>query len=191
MWTDPDLADDDLRDIRARVGSLYAQALIECGRPLEAEAPLREARRIARGLGDDAGIAATADLVRRVASARAEAARQATATAADLDAPIDGTGIPRADALLRRAGAEADAGRREDAARHAEEALSIAEAGPREQVLAHLVLARTDPARTASEIALAFAIAEAADDFTLAGTVVRAAELAGVALPTAPFAGRP
>lgn len=53
---DPDLAAaQDLRDVRARAMSLYAQALWKSGRPAEALPYLEAALRLARALGDVEG----------------------------------------------------------------------------------------------------------------------------------------
>lgn len=194
-------AADDLQDVRARVCSLYGQALLDLDRPDEAEGPLREALAIAERLGDEAGAKAVRGLRARAMAATTqrhqqadERRRQERLAATPIEQLLHGVTEPlaRADVLLRKATAEADVGAHAEAARHAGQALSIAvEAGAaREEVLARLAIARSQPDRAPQQLLAAWHRAEQAEEFNLVGAVARAAELGGVALPSASYAGR-
>jgi len=186
-------AAEDLPDVRARVFSLLAQALLEADRPREAEPWARRALSATEALGDEQGALQIRALHQRIFAAatdalRAEqAARQAaTLAATPLEEVLAGldTDAARAPALVAKANAEVDAGRAESGAEIARAALRAARAAEilREEVLARLTLARALPAEAEVHLQAAWARAEAADEFNLVGAVARAAELAGVKL---------
>ena len=193
---DPELARAaDLQDLRARVCSLYAQALLESGRPLDAEAPIRDALRIAKKLHDDVGVyelrmlqgriaSAVVDVTRAAAEAR-ERDRVRKTPLAELLAGHDHP-LARAGILVQKANVHAEDGDRVVALTLAEEALALAIAhdSVRDQVLARLTIARAAPERAAEALREALVVAEGAAEFNLVGAVARAAEVAGVTLQT-------
>lgn len=173
----------DLVDIRARVLVLYAQALVAADRFDDAQPALVQALRAVKRLDDDEGVAAVRGLQQLALHSRAKArGTPAAAPAGTAPSPDD------AEALLIAANAATG----EQAARLGEQAfaLAVAHGSVREEVLARLVLARSRPDAAADQLAAALRRARGAGEFTLVGAVVRAAELAGVALPQEPYAGR-
>jgi hypothetical protein len=193
VLADPDLAAAaDLADVRARVASLLAQALLDAGRPHEAEAPCREAIRLLRRLGDREGLdevrALQDRVVKAIAHDREQAARreeQARIAATPLDALLAEvtSSTSRADVLLKKAHALVDAGRPDEAAPLADEALALAGDDVRAGVLARLAVARARPDRADEALVAAYRVAERAEEFNLVSLVAHAARLAGVRLP--------
>lgn len=182
----------DLADIRARVWSLLAQALLEAGRPHEADPWARRALQAVTDLGDEQGEQAVRALHQRIFAAATDLHRQRTAiervASTDVDELLAGAEGPqeRAGVLVEKANAEARVGRAAAATDLARRALAIARGADaaREQVLALLVLAEAQPDEASGHLHAAWAIAEAADESTLVGAVARAAGTAGVRLPT-------
>jgi hypothetical protein len=196
---DPELAAaPDLRDVRARVLALYAQALLESGRPTEAEPVVRDAIRLVRRLGDRAGLDEVRGLQDRIVKALVEASDQArrleeqariAATPLEAllaDAPDDRA---RAEALVKKAVALADVGDPSGGAL-AREALAAATraADVTWQVFARVALARHEPHDAAHHLHEAARAADEADEFNLISVVVEACRALGVALPTHPGA---
>lgn len=197
VWDDAELAAaDDLQDVRARVGSLYAQALLEAGDVVQADAVCRATIRLLRRMGDPDGVHAVRELQDRVSKALAEhaehaqrlaEARQVAATPlATLMAGAD-DGEARAAALVRKATAHADAGDSRTAADLAAEALGVARAHHLVtwEVFARLLIVRCDPEDDLAvpHLHAAHRVAVGAEEFNLVSTVVRAAEVAGLPLP--------
>ncbi|MBW1878033.1 MAG: hypothetical protein JRI25_17465 [Deltaproteobacteria bacterium] len=188
------VARDDLVDVRARVYSLLAQALLGAGRARDADPWARDALDLVVRLGDRRGEAEILALQREIQSASTQAI-QRLATEREsrriaqtpVDVLLSGARDPveQAALLVKKANAEADAGREEGGASFARRALeqALSANALREEVLARLSVARCDRAAAEEELVAAWRRAEAADDFTLVGVVARAAELAGVALP--------
>lgn len=184
----------ELDDVRARTWSLYAQALLAAHRPGEAVRWSEAALRAARKLGDEVGILEIRTLHDRIreaitVAAKEKAAREQSARLAALtvDQVLAGLKDPieQADALVKKAGAELDAGRPAVADDAASRALALAQlAGAvREEVFARIALSRARPQEAAVQLTAAWRRAERADEFNLVGTVARAAELASVRLP--------
>lgn len=193
--TDEELAAaTDLRDIRARVCTLYAQALLAAGRPSEARHPLQDARDLLTDLGDPDGLAAVEELQSTLSEAlsdafQAQARRRTLRDKADADVDTILADVPparHAPVLVEHATACLDVGRTDTARELAERALSAAEAHEdlRHQVLSLLVLARSSdtPAEPLEE---ARRRADAADAFNLLSFVVKTAEQVGVTLQDA------
>lgn len=195
VWEDADLAAaDDLVDIRARVGSLFAQAALESGQLTVADKACRDVLRILRKLGDRAGLeevrtlqdqivgalAREAEHAQRLIEQRAVASTPLAALLADVTDPL-----VRAEKLVKKATAHADLSELSDGAPLAHEALTLAESHGSTQwtVLARLALVRLEPGRAIEHLMAAHARAEQAGEFNLISTIARAAELAGVALP--------
>lgn len=195
VWADPDLeAADDLRDIRARAGSLYTQALVDAGRPRDADGPCRQTIRLLRVLRDKDGLTHVRGLQDRLVAAlveeKAQATRleeQQTIAATPLDALLAGvTGaVERAEVLVKKANAEHAVGRTETGLELATQALDLAraEGSAHWEVLARLSLVRVDPQAAEAHIAAAADRAAEAEEFNLASMIARAAEVAGVPLP--------
>ena len=193
---DPEFAiAPELDDVRARVWSLYAQALLTGNRPAEAVHWSQCSLRIARALGDEAGILEIRHLHEQIREAISVGAKESAAREHNLrlsgltvEQVIAGISSPveQADALIKKANADLDAGKTEQAAQIAARALEIATSvgSVREEVFAGIVLARIHPTEAASFLTAAWRRAERADEFNLVGTVARAAELACVRLPT-------
>jgi tetratricopeptide (TPR) repeat protein len=193
---DPDLAAaEDLADLRARVLSLLAQAYLDAGQASEAETWVRQALRLAKRIGDEAGLVEIRALQSRVLAAAMDQHRrleerreQARIAAPPLDRMLVGVIEPhaRAAVYIQKANAEIEVDRPGDAVALATEAVRLADgAGAvRERVLARLTLARADGARAAALLPEAWKIASDADEINLVGAVAKAAELAGVALAT-------
>lgn len=195
VWEDPDLAAaEDLRDVRARVGSLLSQALLEAGHPAEAEHFCRDAIRLLRSLRDRQGLDEVRGLQDRIVAAlaqdaeqiarRAEQERIAATPLAEL-LPGAEDDAARADILVKKAHALGDVGKPEEAAALAREALVLARGldDVRIEVLAHLALGRADPEHATEHHHAAYHRAERADEFNLVSTVAAAAKSAGVTLP--------
>lgn len=192
---DPDLAAaDELRDVRARVLSLYAQACVEAGALEPADRACRDALRLLRALGDKPGIDTVRALQDRVVQAlareREQAARReemARVAATPIDTLLAGatTDAARTETLLRKAHAHADTDTGALGAPLATEAIDLADrlADTRLQVLARLARARCAPDHALSDLVQARDIADAAGEFNLIATIARAAEVAGVDLP--------
>jgi tetratricopeptide (TPR) repeat protein len=193
----------DLADVRARVLTLLAQALLERGDPTdhdEVERCLGEARELDPS---EAARASMTDLQDRLDGARRETLERAAAEARTqrlADADIEGwlaklpTGDRRCDLLVQKATAELDVGRSEQAAGYARRALALDdEATLRQRVMARLLMARTHPDRAEVYLQEALSMADAAHEFTLVGTIARTAELLGLELRTqvGPDTGRP
>jgi hypothetical protein len=195
VWDDPEFsAAADLLDVRARVGSLLAQALLEDGEPELADRACRDTLRLLRRLGDKAGVDAVRALqdlaVRRLADHaqaqqnRVEAARVA---ATPLDELMRGQDTPDAQAsvLVRKATALFEGGTPIPAIPLAERALALA----REhrlvtwEVFARLVLARSAPHQAEDHLRAALDTAAAAGEFNLVSTIARTAAEAGLAMP--------
>jgi len=184
---------DDLGDVQARVLTLLAQALLERGDAAdheEIEAALDRARQCDPSTD---GTAAVSSLAERLQDARRSALEGAAAQAraqrladADIEPWLERLADPdrRCDLLTQKAAAELAEGRTESAAVFAQRAMELTEAsGLRSQVMARLVMARTHPADARPHVLRALAMADAASEFTLVGTVVKTAELLGVELP--------
>lgn len=196
---DPELAAaEDLRDVRARVLALYAQALLESGRPAEAEPVVRDAIRLVRRLGDKAGLEEVRGLQDRVVKALVEAAdqarrreEQARVAATPLDVLLAGAtdDRARAEALVKKAVALADVGDASGAAL-ARDALDAATraADVTWQVFALVALARHEPHAASEHLRSAARVADDADEFNLISVVVEASRTLGVPLPTHPGA---
>jgi hypothetical protein len=188
------LAEEDLVDVRARVFSLLAQALLGAGRAGDADQWAGAALELAIRLDDRRGEAEIRSLQREIRSASAEELRRLAAAKESRriaqtpeDILLSGVRDPaeRAALLTMKANAEADAGRADAGASIARRALeqALAAGALREEVLARLSIARCDPAAAVLELTAAWRRAEAADAFTLVGAVARAAEFVGVTLP--------
>ncbi len=195
-WAGAVAAAEDVRApdrpaLEARGAAYRAQALRELGRLDEAERAAAAAVQLAKRAGDVDGVAQLrglhASILAGVAATRAaaqERARDATLADQPDDALIAGlTGAERAAALVRKAGALADAGRAEECLAVTTRAVAEARAAgtPREEVLALLCAARVavDPA---VPIGAAHMVADMASDMNLVTAVARAARAAGVAL---------
>lgn len=193
--SDPELAAaDDLRDVRARACTMLAQALIAAGDPDASGTWLDEAERLLAAVGDAAGLAEVRGLRRERGDALTDRARKAQAKQrlAELARiPLDelrGRASSPAmlqDLLVQKANAEVEAGRSDEAASVAREAVALAVEldSVRGEVLARLSLARAAPATATDELTAAWRRAERANEFNLVGAVARAATLAGVELP--------
>lgn len=202
VYADVELAEaTDLIDIRARIASLYAQALLDLSRWDEAQAPLADAMRLAKRVDDEDGVDAIKLLQARLVQALGERHRRANERKQHeniVKTPIetllagDKTPLQTADVFLRKATAHVELGEAELAESFAERALAIAlaENAVREEVLSRMMLARAAPSRAAAELAAALSRATTAEQFNLVGGVVKAAELSGVELPRQLFAGR-
>jgi len=193
--TDPAFnTQDDLIDVRARVYSLLAQALLGAGRARDADEWARAALELALRLGDLPGEAEIRALQVEIRTANAQALQRLAEKKESrriaqipADVLLSGTEDPveQAALLVKKANAEADAGRAEEGVAFARRALerALSAKALREEVLARLSIARCDPASAVEELTAAWRRAEAEDDFTLVGAVARAADLAGVTLP--------
>nr|MBA2319948.1 hypothetical protein [Deltaproteobacteria bacterium] len=195
LFADPAFAAaTDLDDVKARASSLYAQALLAAGRPAEAWRWSEGALRLAKSLGDEAGLAEIRTLHQSIREALTSAAQQRAAVEhgrrlaeRSVEEILIGLGSAeeRADALVKKANAEIDAGRpaegAEIARRAVEEAASAAAIAP--EVFARIAIARAAPAEAGAQLLAAWRRAERANEFNLVGAVARACELLGVRLP--------
>ncbi|MDP2316122.1 MAG: hypothetical protein Q8P41_24710 [Pseudomonadota bacterium] len=188
--------------LEARGAAYRAQALRELGRIDEAERAAASAVQLAKKAGDVDGVAQLralhASILAGLAATRAAAQERARdATLADMpdDALIEGVeGAERAAALVRKAGALADAvvaghtTRRDECLAVTTRAIAEARVAgsAREEVLALLCAARVAP-DPAVPIHAAHAVADATSDQNLVTAVARAARAAGVALPLPGF----
>ena len=175
----------------ARALAWKAQAQSAENRWSEARVAVLSAIRLAREARDEDGLVALRAFHGRIAASLAaleSAQLQEAADRALLETPplLQGTAEERAALLLRQAGALLTAGRPEEATHCAQQALQCG-GGIREQVLARLSLARSEPDATAAHLIAAFEAADAADDHTLITAVAQAARLARVQLPTPVF----
>jgi len=196
LLLDPEFATaTDVDDVKARAYGLYAQALLGAGAPTEAARACDDALRLARTLGDEAGLtelralqAEIRDGVTTAAKARAAEAHAARLAGLTLEQILVGLASPaeRADALVKKALADLDHGRPGDAEVAARRALTEAIAAERvtEEVHARLALARAARHEASAQLLAAWRRAERADEFNLVGAVARTAELLGVRLPT-------
>lgn len=181
----------DLADVRARVYSLYAQALLDSGAARQADAWARRALKQAQDLGDQAGADEVRALLRQIFSAAVEEKKTADAVARVAATPLEAlmaqavTDTERAGVLVEKANAEVEVGRAEEGEALARQALALAQqAGSvREEVLAWLTLARACPDEAARAMVSAWRRACDADEANLVGAIARAAEHAGVTLP--------
>ncbi len=202
VFDDPEFAAaEDLRDIRARVGSLLGQAWLLAGKPEKADRPLREAMRLAKALSDEAGVASIRRLQTQVIAQITERHQQSTEAQKlakiaqqSLEELLSGvTDVEmQLDLLIRKSIAEIEHGRPASGADIASQALQLARSHGRirEQVLSHMSLARAVPTKASIELQLALEIAATAGEFNLVGGIVKASEIAGITLPSQPFAGR-
>lgn len=191
-------AADDVADLRARVASLYAQALLGAGRIDEADRAVVDALRLVKPLGDATALAEVRALQGEIVKARVEA-RQREAEAAErrrvADTPVDellaGVADPDRQAALlnQKATAEIDLGRTKSGEALARRALALA-TSPREQVFARLAIARTAPREATEQIEAAWACASDANEFNLVAIIARTAELLGVTVARLEGAGR-
>lgn len=189
---------EELQDFAARAASLLAQALLELGDPSQARTFAHQALRRLRTLEDTEGlqqvrsldeqIGAALEAGRRDLAARAKAAAYAEHTTEAIEAMAQSP-LARADALLKHVDSLRRVGQPERAIHSAHRALHWAEA-TREKVLAHLALAELG-VEPDSHLTAALTQADQANEPTLVGLIARAAELAGVHLPTASIADRP
>jgi hypothetical protein len=203
-WSDPELAAaTDLIDVRARVGSLYASALLELSRVDEADRVCRDTLRLLRGLGDPNGLHHVRELQDRVTKAVVEAremqarmAEAAVVAATPLEDLLANAATPdqRAGTLVRKATALLDVGQLDDAADLAFVALDVARANGLVtwEVFARLALVRAEVEGTRAHLHAAHAAAVNASEFNLVSAIVRAAATAGLDLPVeqGPHAGR-
>lgn len=179
---------------RARVLGLHAQALLALGQAEAAKLQVREAMRLARALGDDAGLTQLRRLNGEVYARLAEDSAQdrlrrqeAEALARPLEALLAEAETPadRAAVYLRKCNQLMDAGEPERARPLAEQGLALADAiegAVKEQVLARLSLARVEAAPEARRALYeaALDIADAADEANLVTAVAQAAEADGL-----------
>lgn len=192
-------AADDLADIRARVLTLLAQALLEDGEVgdhdeveallVRATALAEDARPIVNDLQERLD-----DARRRALEAEAHDARTRRLADADIEPWLERLTDPdrRCDLLTQKAAAVLALQGPVPAAPFAERALAIGhEAQLRSRVMAHLVMARTHPEAAKAHLDAALAMADAASEFTLVGTIARTAELLGLPLPTQQGASMP
>lgn len=195
VYEDADLAaSQELADIRARVCSLYAQALLDDGQAEAAQGPVRDALRLLRKLRDTAGLTEVRALQDRVVAAlaearaddvrRAEQARIASTPLGDLLAHASDEPA-RVEARVKKAHALVEAGLLEEAADVAREAVAAAQALAHVQweVLARIAWARAVPREAQVQLEAALQRADTANEFNLVSTIARAAEVAGVELP--------
>ncbi len=183
----------DMADVRVRARSLYAQALLESGRPTEAEPPVLDAMRELRAVGDSDGLQSVRGLHKRVREAIAAEARDAARREA-LQA-LSATPLPElrqrartpfalAELLVQRANADAEVGQPQAGLRIAREALGLALEldDVRLEVLARLSVARCEPDTALEQLEAARARADGASEFNLVGAVARAAAAHGLQL---------
>ncbi|MCB9742490.1 MAG: hypothetical protein H6740_07825 [Alphaproteobacteria bacterium] len=197
----------DLSDAaRARILGLHAQALLGVGQAARARDQLREAMRLTRQLGDDAGLLALRALNGQIYARLAQdaeqdrlRAREAQAMARPLEALLAEADSPeaRVSVFLRVANHLVDTGSDRDRARAlAERGLSLAEQQPeavKERVLARLGLARLEASAEARRALFdeALTIADAADEANLVTAVARAAEADGQPFTPRVFSDEP
>lgn len=198
VWADVGLAAAaDLVDVRARVGSLYVQALVDAGDLTTADRVCRDVLRLVRKLGDKPGLELVRGLQDRVVKGlvlQAEQVARQVEQRRVADTPLhvllaDATDArTRAERLVKKATAHADVGEHDTGRPLAHAGLTEATAAGDVHwtVLARLALARLEPDHAADHLIAAHTTASDADEFNLVSTVARAAEVAGVALPRHP-----
>lgn len=181
------LAEPQPPTVEGPLRGMLAQALLELDRCEEAKDELRHALRIAKALGDQKAIDQLRALNGRVYAQLAherEQARLAQAQQAELQRPLDellaraSTPAERCTVLLGKANAELDL----DLALRARE--EAEHAGPREQVLARLCLARLQPRRAEAMLREAHRIADTHEEPQLVAAIAQAARAAGVDFAT-------
>lgn len=192
----------EMLDVRTRAHTLLVQALLDLGRPAEARPRLATAEQLVASLDDPEGKRVLADLRGQIGAAEAAIASEAHRerqsrhlASLSLDEVVARVRDPNAlvDVLIRKANADADAGRPDDALPVAERALRAAldANDPRLEVLARLSIARVAPDRAGGEVRAALACADKSGETGLITAVAKAADLHGVALPSQPGGGRP
>lgn len=198
VYADPELASsEDLRDIRASVCSLYAQALLEAGRPHDADRPCRDAIRIVRALRDRAALDAVRSLQDRIVAAiahDAERAQRLAEQARIAATPLDDLlahahdDAARAEVLVKKAQAHVDVGQAAEGAQLATRAVEAARLADHVtwEVFALLALARADASQAQQALHAAYRRAERAEEFNLVSATARTARELQVALPTEP-----
>jgi tetratricopeptide (TPR) repeat protein len=189
----PELDDPEMLDVRARLCSLYAQALLQAGDAKTASIWVRKALRAASTLKDAAGLLEVRALQGEIvgALADAEAARRraverehiAETSLEDLLA-IATTPEDRAAVLAKKASSLAGLGSHAQAADLYDQSMRIADQHGilREQVFARLGMAAVHP-DAAVWVQQAQRLAEAASEYTLLSTIAREADRLGVSLP--------
>ncbi len=190
------MAASHMTDIRIRALTLHAQAVLETGGIELAQTSVLEAMRLARLEGDTVGLSQARALQKRVLERRDERSRNAIAASQAkriAEAPLSDIRKRLAphpqqlcDALIKKSNALLDLGQHDEAYPLATEALQTAlpHGWLREEVLARLSIARARPSEAPEQLYLAWRRSERASDFTMVGTVARAADLQGVSLPT-------
>lgn len=195
--TDPELAGSaELRNIYARVSSLYAQALLESGRPAAARVPVRAALDALSRLGDAVGTRVVTQLQERIAEAIAanfqdQARQRALRELAKRD-PEEllaefSTIEAKLPVMVKRANAARVVGDWTLARELGHRAAALADGAgdTRHFVLATILLAEVEPELAMQHLERARRRADAADEFNLVGAVAKAAAAAGVELPPA------
>ncbi len=189
----PELDEPDMLDVRARLCSLYAQALLQAGDAKTASIWVRKALRAASTLKDDAGLREVRALQGQIvgALADAEAARRraverehiAETSLQDLLAAAV-TPEDRAAVLAKKASSLASSGAQAQAADLYDQSMRIADQHGflREQVFARLGMAAVHPNATVW-VLQAQKLAETVNEYTLLSTIAREAERLGVSLP--------
>ena len=187
-------AAEELADVRARACSLLAGAQLQVGNLDEAAWAAGQALALLRAVDDTTGHQRVQGVWTAIVEARqlrksdalnaASAAKLREWSLDDLEDHFGAQPLRLADALIKKANAEAEGGVRDLAVVAAERALVIAldTAAVREEVLARLSLARAAPERAAVQFEAAWRRAERANEFNLVGAVARAAAAAGVEL---------
>jgi hypothetical protein len=195
VWTDPAFQQaEDLADIRARVASLYAQALFETGDVHGADKVCRQAIRLVRKLRDKEGLQQVRSLQDRIvgtlahdAEAAARLAEQQRVASTPLDELVASasTDEERVAVLVRKATAHCDVGELDEGGLLAQRGLDDATVLGHAtwQVMARLALARARPSEALEHLVAARQTADEASEFNLISTIARAADVCGVELP--------
>ena len=189
----PELDDPELADVRARLCSLYAQALLESGQLDEAALWVRKALRAVSKSGDSAGKtqirALQGQIVGAIADAegarrRAEERNEVAQTPVDVLLRAANTPAEQSAILVKKASAIADE-RKDEAAALFLRAQTLADQSEdlREQVFARLGLAGVKPELAKVLVLESQALAEARQEYTLLSTIAQEASRLGVALP--------
>lgn len=193
FMTAAELDEPDMLDIRARLCSLYAQALLESGDAKTASIWVRKALRAASTLKDAAGLVEIRSLQGQIIGALAdiEAARRraverdhiAATSLVELLATAT-TPEERSSVTAKKASALASIGAQAQAVELYDQSMRIADQHSilREQVFARLGMAAVHPDAVAWVKQAQF-LAEAAKEYTLLSTIAREADRLGVALP--------
>lgn len=193
---DPDfVAAEDLRDVRARALSLWAQALLESDRASQARVPVQDALELLEALGDEHGLTEVRALQTRIGEAisaafqRAARSRELKALAerplADVLAGVTDP-ARRLDLHVRRTTAALEAGRPDEAAALARDAIARASEleDVRHGVLARIALAQASAPEADEALSAARDLADDANEPNLVAAVARAAEELGITLPS-------